>query len=102
MRLAREKAAMGLEREAAAAAYQAGYFALMTALSAAEVRRFQDHPNAAAAVLAASRLGTTSTVRDLAIGGATALYAPDTDSLRGARWAGWAEHLRRIVEIDDF
>ena len=100
MRLAREKAAAGLEREAAAAAYEAGYFALMTALTAAEVREFRDHPNAAAAELAVARLNTTATVRRLAIEGATAFYAPDAGVLREPNWVGWAEHLRRIVETD--
>lgn len=99
MRLAREKAGAGLEREAAAAAYQAGYFALMTVLAAAEVQQFQDHPSPEAAELAAERLGTTATVRRRAIEGATALYAPKSDALGGAGWADWAAHLRRIAGV---
>jgi hypothetical protein len=99
MRLAREKAAVGLEREAAATAYEAGYFALMTALTAAEVQGFSDHPNATAAELAVARLGTTATVRRLAIEGATAFYAPKTDGLVGSSWVDWAQHLRRIAGI---
>jgi hypothetical protein len=102
MRLARDKATLGLEREAAAAAYEAGYFALMTALTAAEVRLFQDHPSAVAAELAAARLGTTAAVQRLAIEGATALHAPESGALRGSGWVDWARHLRRIVGIDEY
>lgn len=87
---------------ASQAAYQAGYFALMSSLSPEEVGSFLDHPNVEAAALGAQRLGLSQGDLDTAREDATGYYSPAARSLQEVRrqmeWArraraaaGWAE-----------
>jgi hypothetical protein len=64
------------ELTAVGAAYQAGYLALMAALTADEVASVADHPSASAAELAARRLQLPAGDQALAAQGAAGYYAP--------------------------
>lgn len=80
---------------AAGAAYQAGYFALMSALSTEEVVLFVDHPSAGAASLAAKRLQLSTEDRAVAEQGAANYYAPQSE--RGSPLhdrIAWARRVR--------
>ncbi len=87
---------------AANAAFQAGYFALISSLSQDEVGSYQDHPNVEAAILGARRLGLTPDDLEMAGKDAADYYSPaarsDQDFRRQLEWArrarvaaGWAE-----------
>ena len=92
--LAHRKASEGLQRDAAASAFEAGYFALMAALSADEARSFDDHPSPAAAELGATRLGLGWPGRRLVVEGTSAFYSPDREVFAGKDWFAWAAQAR--------
>lgn len=73
------------------AAFQAGYIALMSALSVPEVASYGDHPNRNAASLGAQRLQLSPEDRSLAQDGASTYYSPaprSTSELKQhVRWA---------------
>lgn len=88
--------------DAAGAAFQAGYFALMSSLSPDELGAFMDHPNVEAAVLGAQRLQLTPDDLAIAREDAANYYSPaawsDVDVRRQVEWArrtraaaGWPE-----------
>lgn len=80
---------------AATAAFQAGYCALLSTLSAAELAAFPDHPNATAAALSAERLQLTSTEQVQAQLGACGYYAADQASFGSVEeWLVWASRVR--------
>lgn len=80
---------------AAAAAFQAGYCALLSALSAEELREFQDHPSASAAALSAERLQLTPAEQAQAEFGAGGYYAADQAAFRLLDdWLVWASRVR--------
>lgn len=78
-----------------AAAFQAGYFALLSALGDEERRALQDHPNSAAARLAAHRLALGAADQQLAEMGARVYYRQDlAESASLADWLAWAARVR--------
>lgn len=80
---------------AAGAAFQAGYCALLSALSLDEAASLEDHPSAKAAALAAERLQLSSPERAQGELGASNYYGPDQaafGSLQG--WLAWASRVR--------
>ena len=80
---------------AAGAAYQAGYFALVSTLSTDELRGFGDHPNAKAATLGAQRLRLPLADQALAETGAATYYAPDADVAAVLDdYVAWARRVR--------
>lgn len=77
------------------AAYQAGYLALLSALSADEVAVVVDHPSPSAAVLAARRLQLLAEDRALAAEGAAGYYSPTPGmGLPLAEHIAWARRVR--------
>jgi hypothetical protein len=93
LRLAQEAAPGALT--AAGAAYQAGYFALVSALSPDEMSAFGDHPNAKSAALGARRLRLPLPDQALAEAGATTYYAPDADVAAVLDdYVAWARRVR--------
>lgn len=77
------------------AAYEAGYLALMSALSPAEVETFADHPNQAAAELGAQRLGLGVDDQAKAVEGAAGYYSPEQrSSVELRRTVEWARRTR--------
>lgn len=86
---------------AGAAAFEAGYFALMSAVTPEELRQFAEHPSVAAAEKAAARLGLSKPDSDMARQGAADFYAPGR--LRFAEafaWFEWAARVRRSAGWD--
>ena len=80
---------------AVGAAYQAGYFALVSTLSTDEMSAFDDHPNAKAAAVAAQRLQLPLADQALAEAGAATYYAPHADmALILDDYVGWAQRVR--------
>lgn len=80
---------------ATGAAFQAGYFALMSSLSADEVGAFMDHPNVEAAVLGAHRLQLTTDDLAIAREGAVNYYSPEAQSDHDVRrQVEWARRVR--------
>lgn len=80
---------------AAGAAYQAGYLALMAALTYEEVAAVADHPSASAASLAARRLQLLAEDRALAAEGAAGYYSPLLVTSRSlAQQIAWARRVR--------
>lgn len=98
LRMAMDKAAT--PSAANAAAYQAGYFALMSALSVEEVGLAVDHPSANAAGLAARRLQLSTADQTLAEKGASAYYSPqpEHDPPLSDRIA-WARRVRAAAHL---
>lgn len=93
LRHAQEAAAGSLT--AAGAAYQAGYFALVSTLSTNELSGFGDHPNAKAAAVAAQRLQLPPADQALAETGAATYYAPDADVAAVLDdYVAWARRVR--------
>lgn len=80
--------------EARTAAYQSGYFALLSALSVDEIRLMGDHPSAKAAALAAQRLQLLPPDQALASDGAAAYYSPDSMLGTAAGLVAWARRVR--------
>ncbi|MBV8037356.1 MAG: hypothetical protein JOY88_20105 [Pelomonas sp.] len=85
-------------RAAAGAAYQAGYLALMGALTVDEVAAIADHPSASAAALAARRLQLPAEDQALATEGAAGYYSPVQGVGRPlAEQIAWARRIRLAV-----
>lgn len=80
---------------AAGAAYQAGYHALMAALTPDEVAAVADHPSASVATLAAGRLQLSAGDQALATEGAAGYYSPAQDMGQPlADQIAWARRVR--------
>lgn len=80
---------------AASAAFQAGYCALLSALSADETNTFADHPSAAAVSLSAERMQLSAADRVLAELGAAGYYGADQTAFRSLEeWLVWASRIR--------
>ena len=92
LRLAQEASPGDLT--AVSAAYQAGYFALVTTLSTAEMSAFGDHPNAKAAARAAQRLQLSLADQALAETGAATYYLPHADVALLDDYVAWAGRVR--------
>ncbi|OWQ93661.1 hypothetical protein CDN99_04170 [Roseateles aquatilis] len=81
------------------AAYQAGYIALMSALSVSEVGSYSDHPNKTAAALGAQRLRLSPEDQLLARDGASTYYSPATRSTSELKQhVGWARRARAAAD----
>jgi hypothetical protein len=91
----REHLQFALDSGQTDAAYQAGYFALMSALSTDEVSTFADHPSAAAAALGAERLQLQRDDCVLAEEGAAGYYSPKPASGQPlSAHVAWARRAR--------
>ena len=86
----------------ASTAFQAGYFALLSALEAAELTQLGDHPNAQVARLGAERLGLTVDDRAFAEEVATCYYASNlSDLVQLSVCLDWARRARQAAGWGD-
>jgi len=87
---------------AASSAYQAGYCALLTALSAEETKSLADHPSSAATSLAAGRLQLCQADHALGERGAAGYYAPSPAVFSSFdEWFTWARRVRQAAGWDE-
>lgn len=101
-KFALQASARGRSSSATGSAYQAGYCALLSVLSADEIQALADHPSAAAASLSATRLHLKPDVQALAERGAAGYYTADHAAFNSpAEWFDWAEQVRRAAGWND-
>lgn len=85
---------------ATTSAYQAGYRALLAALTAQQANTFDDHPKAAAALLSAKQLNLELKDQVLAEFGAANYYSADSAVLGLPQaWLDWADRARTAMGL---
>lgn len=87
--------------DSASLAFQAGYFALLSALKGDEQVAFSDHPNPDAALLGAKRLSLSQDDQNLAELGTRMYYQPaDLSRIVSLdEWIGWAMRVRAVAGL---